>query len=187
MPEQPESMRHLPSPHQEKGAHPLEDATEHQPLPDKGWDTLLVWRPTPSLPKTNLNSAMPCWEAGLAALTGRARTFSPTTGCSLCSTACRARASSQVPPEVTVRDSDPGALTPRTVIPLGAHSANLPSSPSNPPKPHTYSQHLQSLYPADPSRSCKPFSHGRMSPERRKALTCLQFASPEQAGRGAAE
>ena len=35
-------------------------ATKHQPLPDKGWDTLLSWRPIPSLPKSNLNPTMPC-------------------------------------------------------------------------------------------------------------------------------
>lgn len=132
-------------------------------------------------PKSNY--ALPGGRAGSSNQVSR---DSHSDHCSLCFTVCRARASSRVLPGARVRDSDPGALTPRTAIPLGAHSAKLPSSPSNPPKPHTYSQHLQSLYPADPSSSCKPFSHGRMFPERRKALACLQFAPPEQAGREAA-
>lgn len=38
--------------------------TKHQPLPDKGQDTLLSWRPIPSLPKSNLNPTMPCYEEG---------------------------------------------------------------------------------------------------------------------------
>lgn len=62
-----------------------------------------------------------------------------------------------------------------------------PPSPSQTPHKHrTYSQRLQSLRPADPSRSCKPFSHGRASPERGKALTCLQFAPPDHTDREAA-
>ena len=86
----------------------------------------------------------------------------------------------------------PPSLCSRNSDPQDCYSPWVPALPSPfpaPPalrKPHTYSQHLQSLRPADPSSSCKPFSHGRVSPERRKALTCLQFAPLDKAGRKAA-
>lgn len=86
------------------------------------------------------------------------------------------------PPSLCFRSSDP-----QDCYSHWAHAQPSPHpSPPAPHKPYTYSQHLQSLRPADPSRSCKLFSHGRVSPERRKALTCLHFTSPDQAGREAA-
>lgn len=138
---------------------------------------------------------MPCKDGGLPALTTPLQGSGDpprTTGCSLCPAGCRARASTQGPtwggnqgPHHLLH-SAPGALSPKTAIPPWVHTLPSPQPTPAPHKPHTYSQHLQSLCPADPSRSCKPLSHGRASPERRKALTCLQFAPPAQAGREAA-
>lgn len=70
--------------------------------------------------------------------------------CSLCFTVCRARASSRVLPGARVRDSDPGALTPRTAIPPGCTFCQAPIQPLQPPQ----APHLQPAFAEPlPSRS----------------------------------
>lgn len=135
--------------------------TKHQPPPHKSRGTLLGWRPTPSLPKSNQKPAISCWEGGLPAPRpppGEQGPPSPSTGSSL---------PQYAEPEVAPRTypgrqpgtAAPPALCPRTAIPPGAHPAKLPHTPLSPsqtphlqpalaePVPSRFQQLLQTILP----------------------------------------
>lgn len=197
-PEQPAPTKYLPSLHQKKeiqpsSRHPKQVVSTNHYQTRARHTSELETHPFSSQKQHKSNYDLP---RGMADSSNHPAPGEwgppPTTSCSLCPTVCKARASTQVLPGVAAGTTAPLSLCFRSSDPQDCYSHwahALPSphpSPPAPHKPYTYSQHLQSLCPADPSRSCKPFSHGRVSPERRKALTCLHFTPPDQAGREAA-